>query len=146
MAEYKYKLERILNYKEKLEGIKKAQHAEINYKLNMEEERLEKFNTYKSNLLVQKCEALESVTIGHVRIYNNYLNDLSKLIVNQEEVVENTKVNLTKAKDELLIAMQEKKAFEKLKEIGKEEFINDEKKKEEKLVDSIVTFNTNTQQ
>lgn len=42
--------------------------------------------------------------------------------------------------------MQERKSFERLKEIQYEEYLIDLKKREEKLLDGIVTYKTNTRQ
>lgn len=42
--------------------------------------------------------------------------------------------------------MQERKSFEKLKEIQYEEYLLDMKKREEKLIDGIVTYKINTRQ
>lgn len=145
MAGYNFKLERVLNYKEKLEDIKKARFADSTNKLNKEEEKLLYFNTYKENLL-EKQKAKKNTSIGYYKLYNNYLNDLSAMIKNQEKVVEDAKEDLNKAKEELLTAMQERKSFEKLKEIQYEEYLIDAKKEEEKLIDGIITFNVNTRQ
>lgn len=145
LAGYNFKLERVLNYKEKLEDIKKARFADSTNKLNKEEEKLLYFNTYKENLL-EKQKAKKNTSIGYYKLYNNYLNDLSAMIKNQEKVVEDAKEDLNKAKEELLTAMQERKSFEKLKEIQYEEYLIDAKKEEEKLIDGIITFNVNTRQ
>lgn len=41
--------------------------------------------------------------------------------------------------------MQERKSFEKLKENDYNEFLSESKKKEDKVIDGIVTFNISTQ-
>src|SRR5690606_12578533 len=104
LAGYNFKLERVINYKEKLEDIKKAIFADSTNKLNKEEEKLLYFNTYKENLL-EKQKAKKNTSIGYYKLYNNYLNDLSAMIKNQEKVVEDAKEDLNKAKEELLTAM-----------------------------------------
>lgn len=146
MAGYSFKLEKVLNYKEKLENIKKAEYGDINRRLNNEEEKLLNYNNYKQSLVTEKNQITKNINVGHLKLYNDYLQDISNMIENQEKVVIEIKKDLEIAKEELLIAMKEKKSFEKLKEIKYEEYLFETKKNEEKIVDGIVTFNTTTQQ
>ncbi|MCK9443569.1 MAG: flagellar export protein FliJ [Tissierellaceae bacterium] len=145
MAKYKFKLDRILNYKERIEDVKKAEFAEYNSILIREEERLNHFNNYKKDLLTQKRESMNGLTAGAFKLHNDYLKDVSNMIENQKKTVEIAQKDVNKAEGELLVAMQEKKSFERLKEIKYEEYIEDEKKKEEKIIDTIVTFKVNAQ-
>ncbi len=144
MAGYNFKLEKLLNYKEKIEDIKKAEFAETSHKLNLEEERLLYFNNYKENLLKRK-KASNVASVSQYKLYSNYIYDISKIIENQKKVVEGTKKELNKVQEELIVAMQERKSFEKLKELKYEEYLSDIKKKEDNMIDGIVTFRTNTQ-
>jgi len=146
LAGYSFKLEKVLNYKEKLENIKKAEYGDINRRLNNEEEKLLNYNNYKQSLVTEKNQITKNINVGHLKLYNDYLQDISNMIENQEKVVIEIKKDLEIAKEELLIAMKEKKSFEKLKEIKYEEYLFETKKNEEKIVDGIVTFNTTTQQ
>ncbi|WMM26977.1 flagellar export protein FliJ [Tissierella sp. MB52-C2] len=142
---YSFKLEKVLNYKENIEDLKKSKYGDINSRVNNEEERLIGFNQHKENLVVEKNKSVKSTSIGNLKLYNSYLQDISVTIQNQERKIEEMKVELEEAKEELLVAMQEKKAFEKLKENDYKEFIIESKRQEEKLLDGIVTFNTSQQ-
>jgi flagellar FliJ protein len=142
---YSFKLEKVLNYKENIEDLKKSKYGDINSRVNNEEERLIGFNQHKENLVVEKNKSVKNTSIGNLKLYNSYLQDISVTIQNQERKIEEMKVELEEAKEELLVAMQEKKAFEKLKENDYKEFIIESKKQEEKLLDGIVTFNTSQQ-
>ncbi|MBU5426530.1 flagellar export protein FliJ [Tissierella pigra] len=142
---YSFRLEKVLNYKENIEDLKKAKYGDINSRLNNEEEILVSFNQHKANLVVEKNNSAKRTNIGNLKLYNSYLQDISVTIQKQEIKIEEMKVELEEAKEELLVAMQEKKAFEKLKENDYKEFIIESKRQEEKLVDGIVTFNTSQQ-
>lgn len=146
MSSYSFRLEKVLNYKENIENLKKAQYGDVNMRLNREEEKLVDFNTHKKNILSQKEEYTKNISVGSLKLYNNYLQDISASIKEQEDIVVDIKEELEKTKEELLVAMKEKKAFEKLKENDYNEFLAEMKKDEEKLVDGIVTFNTTTQE
>lgn len=143
---YNFKLEKVLNYKETVENFKKAEYGDVHQKLNYEEEKLLNYNLHKESLIYDKTRSTQRTNIGNLKLYNNYLQDIAKNIENQEDIIDETKQELEKVKEELLIAMQEKKSFEKLKEKGYNEYLDESKKKEEKIIDGIVTFNTNTQQ
>jgi len=145
LSGYSFKFEKLLNYKEKIEDIKKVEFTESSNKLNMEVEKLSSYNRYKESLLNKK-NSRNTASVGEYRLFCNYINDLTKKIENQKKVVEDAKEEFNKAKEELLVAMQERKSFEKLKEIQYEAYLNEMKKQEEKLIDNIVTYKTNTQQ
>ena len=126
MAKYNFKLEKVLNYKEKVEDLKKNEFAESSHKLNIEEEKLLYYNNYKESLLNKK-RATNSASIGQYKLYSSYIDDLSKKIKNQKNSSK-CQEEFDKAKEELLVAMQERKSFEKLKEIQYEEYLLDMKK------------------
>lgn len=145
MIGYNFRLKKVLNYKEIVEDFKKTEYGEVNQKLNNEERILLNYNIYKENLLKDKNRSTRKTSIGSLKLFNNYLKDISINIETQEQIVDDIKLELEKAKEELLIAMQEKKSLEKLKEKDYEVFLGKSKKKEEKIIDEIVTFNINTQ-
>ena len=73
-----------------------------------------------------------------------YINTINKKIERQKSIILKTKEELNKAKDEMLNAVKEKKIFEKLKENKYEEFISEQEKEEEKIVDNLVSYKTAT--
>ncbi len=142
---YSFRLEKVLNYKENIENIKKGEYGDINRRLNNEEKKLLNYNIHKEDLLTKKYESIKNTNVANLKLYNNYLQEISSNIEKQEMVISNIKEELEKTKEELLVAMREKKVFEKLKENDYNEFLKEVKKDEEKLVDGIVTFNSTTQ-
>ena len=142
---YSFKLEKVLNYKENIENFKKVEYGNVNQKLISAEERLENFYLHKNKLLTEKNETISNISIANLKLYNDYLQDILTNIENQEDVIIEIKKELEKAKEELLVAMQERKSFEKLKENDYNEFLSESKKKEDKVIDGIVTFNISTQ-
>lgn len=142
---YNFRLEKVLNYKENIESFKKTEFGNINLKLNKEEEILFNYNLNKERLVNKKKESMNNTSIGNLKLYNDYLIDISTNIENQEQVIDEIKEDLRKAKEELLVAMQERKSFEKLKENNYNEFLSETKKKEEKVIDEIISYNISTQ-
>lgn len=146
MRGYSFKFNKVLNYKENIENVKKMEYGDINQRLITEEEKLVYYNAYKESILAEKNTSAQRIKVGDLKLYNRILTDISSNIKNQEEKISNIKNELEIAKDELIVAMQEKKAFEKLKENGLEVYKEEVKKKEEKIIDGIVTFNNSLKQ
>lgn len=142
---HNFKLQKVLNYKENIENFKKTEFGNINLKLNKEEEILLNYNLCKEKLVTKKKESINSISIGHLKLYNDYLNDISSNIENQEQIIDEIKDELKKAKEELLIAMQERKSFDKLKEKKHNDYLSEIKKKEEKVIDEIISFNNSSE-
>lgn len=145
MAKFNFKLEKVLNYKKTVEDSKKSKFGMVKRKLHEEEALLNNFNEYKKSLLNEKNNHVK-LKVGHLAMYNTYINELNNKIKQQQQKVKETEVELEKAKEEMIIAMQEKKMFEKLKENEYERFSYNLKKQEEKLNDTIVSYKTATQQ
>lgn len=145
MSGYKFKLQRVLDYKETLEELKKSEYGTAIQKLNEEKEILSNYISKKSEIIKQFNTIDDKINIGSFRTYNNYISEITNRIKKQEENVMYAEREAIKIQEELLEAMKEKKSFEKLKEKDYREFILEEKREEEKIMDQIVTFNTNTQ-
>lgn len=143
---YNFRLEKVLNYKGKVEDIKKAEHMKANSVLRQEETKLVEYKNYKYKLVEEKDSSTSKKNINQMILFNNYLNTVNKGIESQKEVVFKSQVEVDKTKEELIFAMQEKKGFEKLKEKDFNEFLIEEKKKEDKIMDEIVTFKSNSQE
>lgn len=146
MMNFNFRLEKVLNYKKTMEDYKKSQYGTVQQRLNNEEDKLETFNQYKNNLKSEKNLSATKTKVGNLMMYNNYINDVATKIKFQEEVITETKEELEEAKEELVIALKEKKIFEKLKENEYEEHLYQVKKQEEKQTDTLVSYKTSTQQ
>lgn len=140
MLGYTFKLEKVLSYKEDIENLKKAILGNINNKLSLEEEKLLNYNDYKDKLINKKNEMEKKTDIRSLKLYNNHLTSISKSIKKQEKLIHNINLELEFAKEELLKAVKEKKILEKLREKDYNQFMNEMEKKQEKIIDNIVSF------
>lgn len=145
MGGYKFKLQKILEYKETVEGLKKSEYSVAIQKLNEEEEILSEYISRKSQIIKDREGKDGRISVGSLKLYNDYIVEITGMIEKQELVIDRAERLVEVAQQNLLEAMQEKKGFEKLKERDYEEFIEEEKREEAKMIDQIVTFNTNTQ-
>ncbi|NMA49389.1 MAG: flagellar export protein FliJ [Tissierellia bacterium] len=141
---FKFRLQRILNHKEDIEKQKKEIFGALTIKLTEEEDILQAIE--EERFITIKKSNIEKSTgnIVKLKYYDNYLKMLKERIERQTDVIERLKVEVEIAKLDMLDAVKETKAFEKIKEKDYEKYLYEEKKNEEKLIDSIVTFNTST--
>lgn len=146
MVDFNFRLEKVLNYKKTLEDYKKSQYGIAQKNLFDEEDKLAKFNKYKNIVKNEKNQTVIKTNIGNLAMYNNYINDLSRKIKSQEQIVNKTRKDAEEAKEEMITAVKEKKIFEKLKEQEYEEYLYQLKRDEEKQTDAIVSYKTSTQQ
>lgn len=146
MTNFNFRLERVLNFKETVEVLKKAEYGTAQKRLNQEENKLDTYNQHKDTIKGEKDLSASNTKVGNLAMYSDYIRDLNKRIKDQEEIVINTKIQLEEVKEEMIEAVQEKKIFEKLKEKEYEKYLYQMKKLEEKQVDTIVNYKTSTQQ
>lgn len=140
MLGYNFKLEKVLKYKKDIESVKKGVLGNISNKLDMEEDKLINYNEQRNELINEKNVIQQKTDIRSLKSYNNYLESITKDIKEQEKLIDNINFELENAKKELLKAVKEKKTLEKLKEKGSNQFVKEMEKKQEKLIDNIVSF------
>lgn len=141
---YNFKLEKVLNYKENVESIKKGEYGVTSNKLEKAKSKLMKYRDNKSSLIDQKN--VMNTNIGNLKIYGEYIKSINDDIKKQEELVSEINRELKIRQEELMIAMQEKKTLEKLKEKDYDEFVKEANKDEEKLIDELNSFNNSKQE
>ena len=141
MAKFKYRMQNILDIKQKLEESAKMEFGEANVRVMEEEERLSAIDEKK-----QAYEAeggrLRSAKLQVADIKNNtraisVLGDMKK---EQESEVEKARLVLEQKRVKLQIAMQERKTQEKLYENAFEEFVREENARESKEVDELTSY------
>lgn len=145
MMNFNFRLERVLNFKENVEELKKAEYGIIQQKFNEEEDKLKTITSHKKEIKNQKNLSSKKAKIGELAMFNDYILELDNKIKHQEEILYRTEKELEQAREEMKLAMQEKKMFQKLREKEYENHLYEVKRNEEKLVDTIVNYRTSTQ-
>lgn len=146
MEKFNFKLEKVLDYKGIVESYKKSSYGKIKRILAAEEDKLEKYCSLKENLKKERNMAINNISVGNFKLYNDYINEVDKAIEQQKEKVENIEKKVEVAKNELIVAAKDKRIFQKLKENQYDEYLFTLKKLDDKLTDSIVTFRVGTRQ
>ena len=78
MMNFNFRLERVLNFKESIEELKKAEYGTVQQKLNQEEDKLEKINYHKIDIKNQKNLSTTKTKVGNLALFNDYIVNLEK--------------------------------------------------------------------
>ena len=141
MARFQYKMQNILDIKEKLEGQEKQQFALQNQKLLEEEEKMKRLEE-RRNQLIAEGKAMRSGVIHIQDIKDNtatkqYIDEQIKLqLMNVKAAQKNVEI----ARIRMQKAMQERQIHEKLREKAFAEFLQEESKKEAIEIDELTSF------
>ena len=141
MARFRYRMQNILDVKEKMESQAKNEFAIANARLAEEEKKLEVLHerkrSYEEDLRNLYNSALDIEEINHTR---DAIDNLTEKIAIQKDQVKQAQHNVDLAREKLTLAMQERKTHEKLKERQFEEFLQEEAARESKEIDELVSF------
>ncbi|HHY90642.1 MAG TPA: flagellar export protein FliJ [Clostridiales bacterium] len=141
MSKFHFRYQNLLEVKARYEDSKKIELSEAKRRLENEKEKLADFKLDKENNEQYMCEKIqEGTNIAHLKIFHSYVNYLNQKINEQRITVEQCSQEVARTRKELLIASQDKKVFEKLKEKEMKLFKLAEKKAEDLLVDQLVTY------
>ncbi len=141
MAKFLYRMQNILNIKEKMESQEKIAFGIASAKLMEEQEKL-------SNLLKRKADyesslkELESgvLDVPEIQACRKAINTMKSLIRDQMMQVHTAQRNVELARRRLDEVMKERKTHENLKEKAFDEFKQEIQAEESKLVDELVSY------
>ncbi|MBQ7669069.1 MAG: flagellar export protein FliJ [Clostridia bacterium] len=138
---FKFKFEAILNLKVRMEDMKKAELRRISKELEDEKEKLKNL-MQEREVLYEKVREKSSrgITKQELITFNNYVSVLKRKITNQKSVIFEISTRLDKVRQELVKVSQEKKMFEILKEKKYDEYMKEYYKKEQEVVDNLISF------
>lgn len=144
MAKFVYKMQNILDIKNKLETQEKTAFALEMQKLRDEEEKLEtihrQIKEYEDIIREQKDKGINILEWKRCNDALKYKKDEEKQQIQRIKLAEK---NVDIARGRLNKVMQERKTQEILKEKAFEEFIHELNESEKKEVDELVSFTYN---
>ena len=141
MARFKYKMQNILDVKEKLENKAKQDFTKANAKLDMEKQKLVELQDRRNFYMEEGLKLrLEKIDIRKIRENKMAVLKMDEYIKNQMVQINLASREVEKARQTLQTLMQERKAHEKLKENAFEEFMKEEQAAESKEIDQLTTY------
>ena len=141
MAKFVYRMQNILNLKEKLEEQARNEYAEQRMHLNEAEEEEERLKNEK-RLYEEEAVRLrsKSLNILDIEANANAIYALDSLIEDQRQVVKREEALLEKKREKLEEAMKDRKTQDKLKEHAFEDFKADLLYQESKEIDQLTSY------
>ncbi|MBO5176359.1 MAG: flagellar FliJ family protein [Lachnospiraceae bacterium] len=152
MAKFVYKMQSLLNIKEKLEDQAKTAFGLAKAVLNEEEEKLAEFLRKKNLYIEQKRETMASISpnmsegssvrqqLISLNQLENAIKTMELRIAEQILVVRQAEKNVQLAQAKLENAMKERKIQEKLREHALEEFLKEMEAADQQEINELVTF------
>lgn len=147
MARFRYRMQNILNVKEKLESQARNDFAVAMAKFNEEEAKLAELNDRRSSYegkLKELCES--TLDVSAIKETEDAIEVIKYHINIQNFAVAAARQQLEVARQKLTVAIQDRKTHDKLKEKQFEQFVAEEAAKESKEIDEIVSFRFTTGQ
>lgn len=140
MEKFNFRLERVLEYRVKIEDINKTEYGKAKKDLYDETSVFEEILSHKDNVNLERDSIISTTTIKDLKNYNLYLKNIKEKLENQKEVVEKAQNKVENVRNILLISSIERKTLENLKDRDFNNYLYDVKKEEEKNVDQIVSY------
>ena len=141
MARFRFKLQNILNMKEKLEEQAKNEYSQANMRLREAEEEEERLKTRQADAEAELAKLLsETLDVMKIKQGEDAVEILKVYVRQQHLVVIQCTREVEIAREKLNEAMKERKTFEKLREHAFEDFLKEVNLAEQKEVDELVSY------
>lgn len=141
MAKFVYRMQNILEIKEKLEAQEKAAYSMANARLLEEQEKLQRLLTRREGYERHLKELQEGILdIREIQTCKRAINSMKSMIRDQMIAVHTAQRNLEMARRRLNEVMKERKTHENLKEKAFEEFKEELVAEDKKLTDELVSY------
>ena len=141
MAKFRYRMQNILDIKNKLEVQARNSYAAARMKLSQEEEKLDRmFEQKKAYEENYRQQLSGNINILQINICKNAIELCKNQIKKQLVEVKVASLNLEAAQKRLGEVMKERKIQEKLREKAYEEFLQELNDQEKKEIDELVSF------
>lgn len=138
---HKFKLQRLLDVREMIEEEKKTEMGNAVQRLEHENQELIRLHLERDIMTREfGVVAGNGTTVGKLKEISTYIEFFKKAEKLQKVRIKMAESYLEKCREELVKASQEKKMIEKLKEIDLKKYLYEEKLKDDKIVDDLVSF------
>jgi flagellar protein FliJ len=144
MKKFKFKLETVLNVKERKEELLRHELMKLQALKLQEEQLLEEVKQQRIKISQEKAvENKKGTDIQSLRYFEQYLSVLLKKIDDTKKSIKALEKKADKKREEVVEASREKKVFEKLKEKQFDEFKRLVVQNEQKALDEMAVSKFN---
>ncbi len=141
MQKFGFRLESVLKLKTQMEDNAKNSLARAARELEYQKDYLGQLEQVKEDSMQTLNSSVDKgIPVYEVRNYNNFFGLMKNKINNQKVNVNNAQKDVDINREALIHAMQEKKILEKLKDKKYEEYIKEQSKAEQLLIDELNSY------
>ncbi len=141
MHKFGFRLESVLKLKTQVEDNAKNNLARAARELENQKNHLNELEHTKDESAKKLTTAVDKgIPVYQVKNYNNFFGLMKNKIINQKENVNNAQNDVDINREALVKAVQERKILEKLKEKKYQEFLIEQNKAEQLLIDELNSF------
>ena len=142
MARFRYRMQNILNIKEKLEAQAKNEYAQANMAYNARIEEKEALLRQQEALIAESRSLRLRETLCIRDIEDNKLSGelMQEKLKAQDRLIAEAKREVEVKRQAMTALMQERKTHEILRERAFEQFLADEKAQESKQIDELTSY------
>ncbi|MCQ2537184.1 MAG: flagellar export protein FliJ [Lachnospiraceae bacterium] len=141
MAKFNFRLQGILNIKQKLEEQEKIAYGLAKMQLETEEQRLAMLVKQREQLTEDKAELMSrSIKPHELNLYENAISGVKAAIEEQKQVVIRARREVELAQERLDAAMKERKTYEKLREKAFDAFVEEQNYEEQLEINELVSY------
>jgi flagellar protein FliJ len=140
MADFKFKLNAVLDMRKRIEDQRKKELAELKELLRREQVMLHTLDKKRKDALEHmKQQQTGLMNISDFMNYYTYLNDCREKIISQISLIKELIAHVDNKREDLICAAKDRKIIEKLRENQYQEFKDTMEKIETKMLDEIAT-------
>lgn len=139
---YKFRLQKVLDVKEKEEDNKKNEMSLVNFEIEKAKKQLkELYDELEENYKHRDEKNSNGSSIQELLELNKYIDYLKNTAIRQKiDEIEMLQRKLEDKKEEFIDIRRQRKSYENLKDKDYHKFLEKESKDEEKIIDEIVSF------
>ena len=138
---YRFKLEALLSHRRRQEEAAQKELAQARRELSDERQKLDRKKREKQEILDNlQAEQNKSTTAFDIRLYINYIQQLSKEVEDQARQTHRTSKFVDQKRQELVTIMKKHKTLKKLKYKGQLAYQQKEMQTERKLMDDFASM------
>ena len=139
---YKFRLQKVLDVKEKEEDNKKNEMSLVNFEIEKAKKQLtELYDELEENHKYRQDKNSNGSSIQELLELNKYIDYLKNTAIRQKiDEIEMLQRKLEGKKEEFIDIRRQRKSYENLKDKDYHKFLEKESKDEEKIIDEIVSF------
>jgi flagellar FliJ protein len=142
LAKFVFKLQAVLNLKKQIEDSVKNELGKAVQELKRQIKILEDIETEREEYIRDvKSQFTSGTSVAKLKQYNLYISLLKEKMDHQKNNIKIAQQSVDNYREQLIIAVQERKMMEKLRENKYEEYLKEQQKEEQKLLDEIASFN-----